>query len=226
MCVILALSWRDVCMVVAWDSLATWFEFGGTVFEKLMFAYVFTSTYSYPDLSRCVQNCSNAPPPRSEWSERSSFVWFTYYVLITYFLLTYYLHNTHFFTYLSLTYYSALTHTYQDVSKTAPEMRPRSERSERSTFVLRTYYVLMTYLSLSLLLARYARGTCFALAWCLHGSCAAFSIHVCVCLYVCHVFSMCLRVSSNFHLIALPVPWSVRFWLRWCGAGSFFGQKV
>ena len=62
MCVILALSWRDVCMVVAWDSLATWFEFGGTVFEKLMFAYVFTSTYSYPNLSRCVQNCSNAPP--------------------------------------------------------------------------------------------------------------------------------------------------------------------
>ena len=46
----------------------------------------------------------------------------------------------------------------------APEMRPRSERSERSTFVLRTYYVLITYLLLSLLLARYVRDTCFVLA--------------------------------------------------------------
>ena len=167
-----------------------------------------TLTQIYQDVSKIVQT---PPPPRSEWSERSTFVWFTYYVLITYFLLTYYLHNTHFFTYLSLTYYLALTHTYQDVSNIAPEMRPRSERSERSTFVLRIDYVLITYLLLSLLLARYVRGTCFALAWCLHGSCAAFSTHVCVCLYVCQVFSMCLRVSSNFHLIALPVPLSVRF---------------
>ena len=148
MCVILALSWNGVCMVVAWDSLATWFAFAGTVFANLMFAYVFTSTYSYPDLSRCVQNCSNGPP-RSEWSERSTFVWFTYYVLIIYFLLTYYLHNTHFFTYLSLTYYLALTHTYQDVSKIAPEMHPRSERSERSTFVLLTYYLLSIWLLLT-----------------------------------------------------------------------------
>ena len=99
-------------------------------------------------------------------------------------------------------------------------MRPRSERSERSTFVLRIDYVLITYLLLSLLLARYVRGTCFALAWCLHGSCVAFSTHFCVCLYyVCQVFSMCLRVSSNFHLIALPVPLSVRFMFLvffWC----------
>ena len=100
----------------------------------------------------------------------------------------------------------------------------RSERSERSPFVLRTYYVLITYLLLSLLLARYVRDTCFVLAWCLHGSCVAFSIHFCVCLYVCQVFSMCLRVSSNFHLIALPVPLSVKFFLGcfWCAFSVSF----
>jgi hypothetical protein len=93
MCVILALPWRDVCMVVAWDSLATWFEFGGTVFEKLMFAYVFTSTYSYPNLSRCVQNCSNAPPPPTERMKRAEYVRLIYvlrtnHLLFTYLLLT------------------------------------------------------------------------------------------------------------------------------------------
>ena len=92
MCVILALSWRDVCMVVAWDSLATWFAFGGTVFEKLMFAYVFTSTYSYPDLSRSVQNCSNGPPP-TERMKRAEYVRLIYvlrtnHLLFTYLLLT------------------------------------------------------------------------------------------------------------------------------------------
>ena len=79
MCVILALSWRDVCMVVAWDSLAIWFALGGTVFEKLMFAYVFTSTYSYPNLSRCVQNCSNGSNGANEASGvRSSDLRITY----------------------------------------------------------------------------------------------------------------------------------------------------
>ena len=91
MCVILALSWRDVCMVVAWDSFAAWFAFGGTVFEKLMFAYVFSSTYSYPNLSRCVQICSNAPP--TERMKRAEYVRLIYvlrtnHLLFTYLLLT------------------------------------------------------------------------------------------------------------------------------------------
>ena len=60
----------------------------------------------------------------------------TYHLLLTYVLLSYYL----LFIYLLLN---------QDVSKIAPEMRPRSERSERSTFILRTDYVFIIYFSRS-----------------------------------------------------------------------------
>ena len=152
-----------------------------------------TLTQIYQDVSKIIQT---TPPPRSEWSERGTFVWFTYYVLITYFLLTYYLHNAHFFTYLSLTYYLALTHTYQDVSKIAPEMRPRSERSERSTFILRTYYVLITYylacclLDMCVILALPLRDVCMVVAW--HSllifayvfTAVKFVPCVCVCLWI------------------------------------------
>ena len=185
---------RDTCFVLAWCLHGSCLGFACYLiciwWHSFRETHVCVCLYVYLLLPKFIKMCPKLfkRPPRSEWSERSTFVWFTYYVLITYFLLTYYLHNTHFFTYLSLTYYLALTHTYQDVSKVAPEMRPRSERSERSTFILRTYYVLITYLLLSLLLARDVRGTCFALAWCLHGSCVALSTHFCVCLYVCHVF--------------------------------------
>ena len=168
----------------------------GIVSLSLLNYCLLTLTHIYQDVTKMLKR---PPFGASQVSgERSyEYLLLTYHLLLTYVLLTYY-----------LLFYLLLN---QDVSKIAPAMPPRNERSERSTFVLRTYYVLITYLLVSLLLARYVRGTCFALAWCLHGSCVAFSTHFCVCLYVCHVFSMCLRVSSNFHLIALPVPLSVRF---------------
>ena len=139
---LLARNVHDTCFVLAWCLHGSCLGFACYLiciwWHSFRETHVCVCLYVYlllPKFIKMRPKLFKRPPPRSEWSERSTFVWFTYYVLITYFLLTYYLHNTHFFTYLSLTYYSALTHTYQDVSKTAPEMRPRSERSERSTFV-------------------------------------------------------------------------------------------
>ena len=76
--------------------------------------------------------------------------------------------------------------------------RHPSERAKRAEYVRIMYlYALITYLLLSLLLARYVRDTCFVLEWCLHGTCLGFACylicicwhsfresHVCVCLYV------------------------------------------
>ena len=128
----------------------------------------------------------------------------TYHLLLTYVLLTYY-----------LLFYLLITWSRR--SKIAPEMRPRSERSERSTFILRTYYVLITYLLLSLLLARYVRDTCFVLAWCLHGSCLGFACyliwiwwhsfretHVCVCLYVYLLLPKFIKMCPK--LFKRPLP--------------------
>ena len=151
----------------------------GIVSLSLLNYCLLTLTHIYQDVTK---NAQKTPSERAKQAEYVRMI--TCYLLITYFLLTYY-----------LLFYLLITWSRR--SKIAPEMRPRSERSERSTFIIRTYYVLITYLLLSLLLARDVRDTCFVLAWCLHGSCLGFACyliciwwysfretHVCVCLYV------------------------------------------
>ena len=155
----------------------------GIVSLSLLNYCLLTLTHIYQDVTKMLKR---PPFGASQVSgERSyEYLLLTYHLLLTYVLLTYY-----------LLFYLLITWSRR--SKIALEMRPRSERSERSTFILRTYYVLITYLLLSLLLARYVRDTCFVLAWCLHGSCLGFACyliwiwwhsfretHVCVCLYV------------------------------------------
>ena len=119
----------------------------GIVSLSLLNYCLLTLTHICQDVTK---NAQKAPFGASEASGVRSYDYLllTYHLLLTYVLLTYY-----------LLFYLLITWSRR--SKIAPEMRPRSERSERSTFILRTYYVLITYLLLSLLLARYVRDTCF-----------------------------------------------------------------
>ena len=97
----------------------------GSVSLSLLNYCLLTLTHIYQDVTKMFKR---PPFGASEASgERSyEYLLLTYHLLLTYVLLSYYL----LFIYLLLN---------QDVSKIAPEVRPRSERSERSTFVLCTY---------------------------------------------------------------------------------------
>ena len=76
------------------------------------------------------------------------------------------------------------------------------------------YYLACCLLDMCVILALSWRDVCMVVAW------HSLLIFAYVLTSV-KFFSMCLRVSSNFHLIALPVPLSVRFMLR-AFLGCFF----
>ena len=131
---------RFVCFLIhAWHSLGI--------------RLVFYLLAKCPHFSRCLQNCQKMPR-RSERSERSAFVLLTYYLLITYLAcgvfacfsvtcLVLAWHALGIFTYLC-------PHSHR-CFQASQEMPLRSERSERSTFVLLIYYLL----SICLLLTYY-----------------------------------------------------------------------
>ena len=152
-------SWTTLVRACS-DEIA-WYSTGGTcgkfvcflihAWHSLGIRLVFYLLAKCPHFSRCLQNCQKMPR-RSERSERSAFVLLTYYSLITYLAcgvfacfsvtcLVLAWHALGIFTYLC-------PHSHR-CFQTSQEMPLRSERSERSTFVLLTYYLLSICLLLT-----------------------------------------------------------------------------
>ena len=77
-------------------------------------------------------------PPRSERSERSTFVW----LLVTYLSLTSYLRITYLLLTFLLTYY--LIKTFQNCSRDAPTERAKRAEYVHITYLLRTDYLFIT----------------------------------------------------------------------------------